>query len=540
MNVFIKIKCTIIFLILFSASLHSMEVVTVYPIDKIQPTGIYVRKGDRLKITVTGKWSLWDKYDLVGGEGHQFSANEYGNWGALLGKIGSSEIFVIGKGTEIQSNYEGVLYLFPNKGKYKIENQTGNLNVSIEGGIELDKFKKQLEYKALKFIFNSKDKFFPTNIYVKKGETIEIYAFGQWTMWENTYQLTSAEGHNFVADGENWGKLYGAIGSSTGQYFEYFSIGEKIDYKATETGLLSLYPYLDEYQASPNGELEIYIIGGKNADENTIKSVDEMVRVKTEQIALNKINEYRRMSGLRLLEIKKEFSKTAFNHAKYMVLNNTFDRDEKEGKLNFTGRTLEERLKQEGFEGKSREMFCQTEYVLNAINLFADTVYHRLRLLNPDLKYLGYGSYKSTDKTIHVFDFGYIEDNEEKQEWEKIIYPANESTDVKTSWEGNESPDPFPTGTSKPLGYPISIMFRNELKQVVEAVLTDEKGKSVSCFIISPETDLNNKKMNAIILVPKKTLEYNTRYTVNIKVILGKKEEEKSYAWTFVTENQNF
>ena len=89
----------IILFILFPIYLlFPASVVNIYPIDKMQTSGIYVKEGDVLKFEVSGQWTLWDKFNLVGGEGHQFIANEYGNWGALLGKIGDGESFLIGTG----------------------------------------------------------------------------------------------------------------------------------------------------------------------------------------------------------------------------------------------------------------------------------------------------------------------------------------------------------------------------------------------------------------------------------------------------------
>ena len=517
---------------------YPLKVVDVFPIEKKQSTGIYVKKGDKLKFEVTGKWSLWDKYKLVNGGGHQFTANEYGNWGALLAKIGSSNTFVIGKGLETTSEYEGVLYLFPNKDKYKIENESGSLEVGIEGGINIEEFTQELSDKAKKITFDPQNGFISTDLYIEKGDTLEIYTFGNWTMWDGVYPKVSADGHDFIAEGVSWGKLFGAIGSTYGQYLELFPIGEKTKFRASYSGIISLYPYTSNYVSAENGVLEIYIIGAKLATKEIKENTDEAVRKNTESLVLSKINEFRTTAALPELEIDSILSQTAFSHAKYMVINDTFTRDEEERKPNFTGKTLKERLKSLGYEKKSREMFCQTESALHAIDLFVNTVYHRLRLLDPDLKKIGYGSYKSAEKTIHVFDFGYLGEEDEKLNWEKIVYPQNETTEIKISWSGNENPDPFPIGTIKPMGSPVSIMFKKQIKKVLKSEIIDEKGTPVNCFVITPETDLNNKQLNTIVLVPKEVLDINTRYTVNIKVKIGKDQEQKDYTWSFVTEKE--
>ena len=252
-------------------------------------------------------------------------------------------------------------------------------------------------------------------------------------------------------------------------------------------------------------------------------------------MVIARINEIRTISSLPRIEVDSILSKSASNHAKYLVINNKFDREEDSRDQYFTGATLEERLNNLGYKRKSREMFCQTEDVLDAVDLLLNTVYHRLRLLDPDLKYFGYGTYKLKDKTIHVFDFGYLNDEEEKLNWDMIIYPANNSTEITTGWSGEEKPDPFPYGTQKPLGVPITIIFKDKINSVSSTELIDENGNKINSFVITPLNDINNKNFNAIIIVPKETLKDNFRYIINIKVNLGEDKVDKDYNWSFIT-----
>jgi uncharacterized protein YkwD len=517
----------------FLAVINPAVKVIIMPQDKKQSTGVYLKKGDKVKIKVSGKWSLWDKYDQVGGEGHQFVVDGF-NWGALMGVIGdNSEPFIIGNAIDFTSQNEGVLYLYPNKGNYKIENPSGSLEVNIDGGIEIEKFKKQISGRAKKFLYDPKQGELLTNLYFKKGDIAEIYAFGEWSMWQDVYSNVTAGGHKFIANGVNWGKLYGGIGSTYGEFLEYFPIGEKAVYKVNSQGLLTMYPFLDDYESNPGGFLEIYIIGGRESTDKDKIDIDNLIRQNNELNIVAKINQIRSLCGLDGLQINPAFSKTSYDHAKYMVANNSFDRDEDETKPLFTGKTLQDRLKLQNFEGNSRELFCQTDNADKALDMIMDSTYHRLRLLDPRLKYIGYGFYKSGMNSINVFDLGYMNDSEQEKDWETIAYPVNEQTEVKVSWDGNESPDPLPNGTNKPLGYPVSILFKKEIKKIIKAEILDNNNKPVNCFMISPFTDLNNKQINGIILVPKKTLDFNTRYTVNIKIKYA--DEDKDYTWTFIT-----
>lgn len=527
----------ILLLIFFPIFLFFPEtVINVYPTGKMQTSGLYIKKGDLLKFEVSGEWTLWDKYKPVGGEGHQFVANEYGNWGTLLGKIGNGGIFIIGKGKEITSKDEGVLYLFPNKGVYKVENQNGSLSVKINGGVPINDFKNQLSASGVQISFNPKDKIVITDLFVESGDKIEIFAFGEWTMWDGIYQEVGPEGHEFSANGILWGKLYGGIGTSYGEFVEIFPIGEKTQFVVTKSGIISLFPYLDNYSSNEKGNLEIFIKGARKVSNTDIEKIDKDIKQRVEAQVLAKINEVRTIASLPRVEIDPILSQSASDHAKYLILNNKFTREQNTGDINFTGATLEDRLNNLGYKRASKEMFCQTDNALDSIDLFMNTVYHRLRLLNPDLKYLGYGTYKSKDKEIHVFDFGYLNENEEKFRWDVIFYPANNSTEIKTNWSGDENPDPLPLGTQKPLGYPVTIVFKDKVNSVSKAELIDETGNKINSFIITPINDINNKDFNAVIIVPKEVLKDNTKYVVIVKVNLGKENIEKDYSWSFITE----
>lgn len=525
----------VVFTMVFSASMvFSIKTVEVYPKNEKQSTGLYIKTGETLTIDVAGKWSLWDKYTAIDADGHSFTANEYGNWGKLVGQIDNGPIFVIGKGAEIVAKNDGILYLFPNKGKYLIENPSGKLEAEITGGTPLEDFITNNLSNAIKIDFNPDKGIVSTDLYVKEGEPLKIYAFGQWTMWDGVYPVVNPNGHEFKANGVPWGKLYGGIGSSYGQFTETFSIGEYNEVTPTRSGILSLFPYVGNYVSVKKGDMQIYIIGGKKATDDDKKQINEIVQKSAQSITLDVLNEIRKNVGVSVLEVNPLLSTSAFNHSKYMIVNDTFDRKEEDGKPNYSATTLEERVQKLGYSGKVREMFVQTDSSINAINLFFSTVYHRLRLLNPDLKYVGYGAYRLGDKTIHVFDFGYAET--ENTDWEKIVYPISGSQNIPIQWDGNEEPDPFPVGAVKPLGYPVSIMFREQLNKVIEAKLVNDKGEDVPCYLITPETDINNKSINAIVLVSKKVLEDNTRYTASVKVKLGDAEETKEYSWSFTTE----
>jgi len=112
----------ILFFMFFSFVVFGQTRIEVQPVNIKQSTGLYFKKGEKIVLTAEGRWSLWDRYtQMATADGHPFRANDFGNWGILLGQVGSGEVFIVGSKRELESNAEGILYLFPNKGHFLIE-----------------------------------------------------------------------------------------------------------------------------------------------------------------------------------------------------------------------------------------------------------------------------------------------------------------------------------------------------------------------------------------------------------------------------------
>jgi len=528
-----------IFFVIINFSLFAEVVVDILPVGKKQSTGVYFKKGEKVSLTATGKWTLWYRYNLVGPEGHPDATTDYGNWGVLLGKIGGGEIFVVSNKKDLTSDADGILYLFPSKGKYLIEKENGSLKVTINGGQTIQELINSFPPNTKKISYNPKSGILNTNLFFNENEKIEIYAFGIWNMWDGYYKETNAEGHNFEFNPENipWGKLHGGIGSSYGFFFQKFQIGEKNSIETSQSGILSLYPYLSNYISAKSGNLDIYIIGGREVTPEDIKVVDEKAKLLASNIALNRINEYRTMFNLPILELDPKLCQSAFLHSKYVAINNSFTHNQDESLPNFLGFSFKDRLEKVGYKGRAREMFCQIDSTPASVELLFDSIYHRLRLMDPEIKYLGYGNYIDNERSIHVFDLGYVSDDQAKFEWESIEYPKKDSKDNKVSWDGTENPNPMPLGIDKPFGFPITLLLKEPILTVTKKVLLDEDNKEVECFFITPENDVYKKQINAVIIVPLKPLVNGKKYTVeiNLKIASG---EDKIYKWSFDTINK--
>jgi len=531
--------CTLLTFLFISYYTFSTEVIKIYPNNIKQSSEIYIKKGDILEISANGKWTLHEQYQPVGPEGHEaFKPNEYGNWGTLLGQIGDTDIFIISKSSQIVSKSSGVLYLFPNVAGYKLKNPSGYLEVSINGGVPLSNFKNNLEKKgATKLAYETDNDYLSTDLLINQGETIEIYAFGYWTMDENYYPLTTAAGHNMKINSVNFGKLYCGIGSSFADFLETFPVGENITYTAKKNGLLSFFPYIEDYKTAKKCKLEIFILGGKKTNSSEIENIDNLVNKIREKEILNKLNEFRLLSKVPSVEIANQLSETAREHARYLTKNNLFTKEEKPELPYFTGENPKKRAENKNFNITTYEILCETNYPEDIVNLLANTVFHRIKLQDPRLKYIGFGFHRNNKRFVYVIDMGFIEDKEVTVNWESIVYPAHDYSKAETSWIVNEKISTLPQEINNKLGSPISILLKDKIKKTKKAVVFDEKGNTVECYIL--DTNSNEKdKINGVVLIPKKELAPNSKYSVETTVIF-ENGTEKSYIWSFITKDKN-
>lgn len=103
-----------------------------------QDTGVRVDEGERISIAAQGKWTHRAEGDLYGPAGN----GDVVDWtivpsapiGALLGRIGDSEPFVVGDGVTFVASGSGPLELRMNDGRRGYEDNRGKLKVAVKLG----------------------------------------------------------------------------------------------------------------------------------------------------------------------------------------------------------------------------------------------------------------------------------------------------------------------------------------------------------------------------------------------------------------------
>jgi hypothetical protein len=228
------------------------------------------------------------------------------------------------------------------------------------------------------------------------------------------------------------------------------------------------------------------------------------------QSALDHINETRKLAGLDSVVLSKTLSDGCYKHAQYLVIN-------KDNALTSGMNAHKEFPKLKGYskEGESAGAKAVIHYVKPSVAIegFVKTLYHRIPLLQPELREVGIGYFEKDGYIVTLVEC--ISGMTGKLTTEVVLFPNENQMNVPLIM-GPEIPDPV--GVEGEHGYPVTIYFANwqEVKNVTFK-LTGSDGKVVECFVSSPEKPATDfSQWNTICAIAKKPLLPETKFTVSI------------------------
>jgi len=244
---------------------------------------------------------------------------------------------------------------------------------------------------------------------------------------------------------------------------------------------------------------------------------------------LDLVNAARKASGLDEVRVSPKLSIGCGNHAKYMVLNR--------GNPKIEGlKAHEEDKSLKGYtpEGAAAAESSVMHFVKPslAVEGWLSTFYHRVPLLQANLKEVGIGYYTEKDYTVAVLDCVSGTDGEVKKE--VVFFPEDGQKGLPIEFYP-EVPNPIPEKHKGKAGSPVTVMFAMEKKvKDVRISLSDARGKAVESFISTPEKPATTEpQWNSIVLIPQRPLMKSSDYTVELSCeVDGKKFSRK---WGFQT-----
>lgn len=194
----------------------------------------------------------------------------------------------------------------------------------------------------------------------------------------------------------------------------------------------------------------------------------------------------------------------------------------------FTGQNSAERDRHFGYPGfQSSEVINHTFTSAAAVEVWVDSVYHRLPILGRESTAAGYGEAQVGTIAVNVMDFGVGA----AQSADPVLFPYQDEAGVPLAFVGNEVPDPAPN-SRYPVGYPITVAAGGaDTLSLAAATVTPAGGAAVN-LIVDPPGKLDLGPNEAAIL-PAAPLAPGAVYLVKVRGFLDGRPWSDS--WTFQT-----
>jgi uncharacterized protein YkwD len=217
----------------------------------------------------------------------------------------------------------------------------------------------------------------------------------------------------------------------------------------------------------------------------------------------------------------------AQHHAEYLARAGAIGHDETPGDPGFTGPTVRDRLAAQGYaDATASEVAASSDTGTEDVRFLWDLPYHRLGLMHPHAVVAGWGHAEIGGHTatvgVVVFDFAATAPD-------RVRSPAAGQR-VAGSWAGQELPEALPAGASRPVGYPVMVVYSGARSVDLRvARMTDSDGYDVAVSVV-PQI----YERDYVAIIPAAPLAAGARYHVRLDLtVAGEATVEE---WDFETE----
>jgi uncharacterized protein YkwD len=244
---------------------------------------------------------------------------------------------------------------------------------------------------------------------------------------------------------------------------------------------------------------------------------------------LEQVNGHRKLAGLAPVALDAGLTKGCRAHADYLVRNagdpsteglGGHDEDPKLPGYSEEGRRA----------GKASDIAFDVE-PLGAVPDWMATFFHRVPLLDPELRRVGFGAAKGEKNGWVVV----LDVSSGRGSSTVVVCPADGQKDVPLAYHAGERPDPVPQSKDRKAGYPVTVMFpRGAVVKDVTARLVDDRGREVAAWVSTPEQTVDRDlQRNQVCLIAKQPLQPGTGYTVTVTAQVDGVEWKQT--WKFTT-----
>ena len=244
---------------------------------------------------------------------------------------------------------------------------------------------------------------------------------------------------------------------------------------------------------------------------------------------LEQVNSYRKRAGLEAVALDAGLTKGCRAHADYLVRNAGNPSTEGLG-----GHDEDPKLPGYSEEGRRAGKASDIAFDVDPLAAVPDwmaTFFHRVPLLDPDLRRVGFGAARGEKVGwIVVLDV-----TSGRGSGAVVFCPADGQQDVPTAYHAGERPDPIPESKGRPAAYPVTVMFpRGAAVKDVTARLVDARGQDVPAWVLTPEQTVDRDlQRNQVCVIARQSLQPGTEYTVTVAAQVDGTDWKQK--WSFTT-----
>jgi len=238
-------------------------------------------------------------------------------------------------------------------------------------------------------------------------------------------------------------------------------------------------------------------------------------------------NELRAAVGAPAVRSDERVTLAAQRHAEYLAQNNALGHDETPGAPGFSGVFVRDRLAAQGYtDATASEVATSFSSGTEGVRSLWVLPYHRLGLMHPHAVVAGWGHAEIAGRSVTVgvlvYDFA-------APAPDRVRAPAPDQR-VAGTYSGEEIPDVLPAGASRPVGYPIMVIYSSA--RAVDfrgARITDAAGRDFAYHVV-PQL----YERDYVAVIPASPLVPGTRYKVHLELTVAGADMVEE--WEFETE----
>ena len=225
-------------------------------------------------------------------------------------------------------------------------------------------------------------------------------------------------------------------------------------------------------------------------------------------------NELRAAVGAPAVRSDERVTLAAQRHAEYLAQNNALGHDETPGAPGFSGVFVRDRLAAQGYtDATASEVATSFSSGTEGVRSLWVLPYHRLGLMHPHAVVAGWGHAEIAGRSVTVgvlvYDFA-------APAPDRVRAPAPDQR-VAGTYSGEEIPDVLPAGASRPVGYPIMVIYSSA--RAVDfrgARITDAAGRDFAYHVV-PQL----YERDYVAVIPASPLVPGTRYRVHLELTVA-------------------